>query len=58
MEDFRPYTSFDRYSVVKFGSKLLRFTDIAGFVLQMPLLYIAPSSFTQKFGDVPLELDR
>ena len=38
----------------KFGSTaseavwlVLRFRDITGFVLQMPLLYIPPSSFTQ-----------
>jgi len=36
-----------------FGSKLLRFRDIAGFVSQMPVLHIYPSSFTQNFDMFP-----
>jgi len=40
----RPYASFHRHSVVSLtlDSSLLRFGDIAGFVSQMPLLYLRP----------------
>jgi len=51
----RPYTSFYRHCS-KFGPRLLRFRDIAGFVSQI-LLYTYPLVFHPKFGDA-LELDR
>ena len=48
----RPYTSFVQILCTNFGSRPLRFRYIAGFVSQMPLLYIA-LVFHPKFGDGP-----